>query len=128
VWLHCANISPENLLANDCDLYVETEIKSYIQIAYRNVKEISLNRKSRIFVRLISFAFAMYFQNLILIFDRANIFISFFQVRMMDQLLIRNQLIYHFVDKIHRKVIEVEWGTCLFCYFPLVIQQIFFFF
>ena len=29
MWLHCAKISPENLLANDFDLYLETEIKSY---------------------------------------------------------------------------------------------------
>jgi hypothetical protein len=46
MWLHCANISPENFLANDCDLYPETEIKSYNQIDNRNVKEISLNRKN----------------------------------------------------------------------------------
>ena len=34
MWLHCAKISPENFLANDCDLYLETEIKSYNQIDY----------------------------------------------------------------------------------------------
>ena len=45
MWLHCAKISPENFLANDCNLYLETEIKSYNQIDYRNMKEISLNRK-----------------------------------------------------------------------------------
>ena len=56
-------------------------------------------------MRLISFAFAMKY---VLSKSDANIFISFFQVRMMDQLFIRNQLIHHFVDKINMKVIEVE--------------------
>ena len=31
MWLHCAKISPENFLANDCDLYLEIEIKAILK-------------------------------------------------------------------------------------------------
>ena len=110
MWLHCAKISPENVLANDCDLYLETEIKSYNRnrlshaVRFWDYESFKFSNCIflRIFIRLISFAFAMKYVLVLSKFD-TNIFISFFQVRMMDQLFIRNQFIRHFVNKINRK-------------------------
>ena len=111
MWLHCANISPENFLANDCDLYLEREIKSYNRnrlshaVHFWDCESFKFSNCIflRIFIRLISFAFAMKYVLVLSKSDSTNIFISFFQVRMMDQLFIRNQFIRHFVDKINRK-------------------------